>query len=206
MHLPPTTPTIRSCKMPPMPTLRAIGHMVQQNIGAGQLITLIHAEKRSRDALQLDTGGIVSAIRTRLRPVIPYLTQRKEIVIQNFERGLARLLSPSPASPREIEKRRAVEAQFQWLMDPGNCCYPRQIFAMAALDRYCSSPICAMNCSSFWSASSRRIGDSSKSSGRFWRKKPADNTMATLEHWFGIINKRLLVLITLLPLWGNGFI
>ena len=110
-------------------------HIVQQNLALVDLITLIHAEKKVATRFSWMRGGIVERDPERVRPVIPYLfTHRKEIVIQNFERSLAKFFALA-GIPEEIEGE-AVEALFQWLMDP-KVLLSTRIFAMAALDRYC---------------------------------------------------------------------
>ena len=109
--------------------------IVQQNLALVDLITLIHAEKKVATRFSWMLGGIVERDPERVRPVIPYLfRQRKAILIHNFERSLAKFFALA-GIPEEIEGE-AVEALFQWLMDP-KVLLSTRIFAMAALDRYC---------------------------------------------------------------------
>ncbi len=109
--------------------------IVQQNLALADLIELIHAEKKVATRFSWMLGGIVERDPERVRPVIPYLfTQRKAILIHNFERSLAKFFALA-GIPEEIEGE-AVEALFQWLMDP-KVLLSTRIFAMAALDRYC---------------------------------------------------------------------
>ena len=110
-------------------------HIVQQNIALTDLIALIHAEKKVATRFSWMLGGIVERDAARVRPVIVYLfTQRKEILIHNFERSLAKMFALA-GIPSAIEGE-AVEALFQWLMDP-TVLLSTRLFAMAALDRYC---------------------------------------------------------------------
>jgi hypothetical protein len=109
--------------------------IVQQNLALVDLITLIHAEKKVATRFSWMLGGIVERDPERVRPVIPYLfRQRKEILIHNFERSLAKFFALA-GIPEEIEGE-AVEALFQWLMDP-KVLLSTRTFAMAALDKLC---------------------------------------------------------------------
>lgn len=110
-------------------------HIVQHDLALADLIELIHAEKKVATRFSWMLGGIVERDPQRLRPVMPYLfTQRKAILIHNFERSLAKMFSLA-GIPEEIEGE-VVEALFQWLMDP-KVLLSTRIFAMAALDRCC---------------------------------------------------------------------
>ncbi|HEX2898165.1 MAG TPA: hypothetical protein VHS96_00445 [Bacteroidia bacterium] len=110
-------------------------HIVENDLALADLLALIHAEKKVATRFSWMLGGIVERDPQRLRPVIPYLfTRRKEILILNFERSLAKFFALA-GIPSEIEGE-AVEALFQWLMDP-KVLLSTRIFAMAALDRYC---------------------------------------------------------------------
>lgn len=110
-------------------------HIVQHDLALADLIELIHADKKVATRFSWMLGGIVERDPQRLRPVMPYLfTQRKAIPIHNFERSLAKMFSLA-GIPEEIEGE-AVEALFQWLMDP-KVLLSTRIFAMAALARFC---------------------------------------------------------------------
>jgi hypothetical protein len=110
-------------------------HIIQNDIALMDLIALIHAEKKVATRFSWMLGGIVEADPQRVFPVITYLfTRRAEIVIQNFARSLAKFFALA-GIPEEIEGE-AVEALFQWLMDP-KVLLSTRLFAMVALDKIC---------------------------------------------------------------------
>jgi hypothetical protein len=110
-------------------------HIIQNDIALMDLISLIHAEKKVATRFSWMLGGIVEADPQRVFLVTPYLFERREeIVILNFARSLAKFFALA-GIPEEIEGE-AVEALFQWLMDP-KVLLSTRLFAMAALDKIC---------------------------------------------------------------------
>jgi hypothetical protein len=110
-------------------------YIVQNDIALEGLASLIHAEKTIATRFSWMLGGIVQIDPQRVFPILPYLFHhRQEIGILNFERSLAKMFSLA-GIPEEIEGE-AVEALFQWLMDP-KAILSTRVFAMEALHKVC---------------------------------------------------------------------
>lgn len=110
-------------------------HIVQNNIALMDIISVIDAPFPIGMRFSWMLGGIVQMDPQRVFPVITYLfTRREAIGIHNFERSLAKMFALAGV-PEEIEGE-AVEALFQWLMNP-QLIVSTRIFAMAALEKLC---------------------------------------------------------------------
>ncbi len=111
-------------------------HIVQNDIALMDIISVIDAPHPIGMRFSWMLGGIVQMDPHRVFPVVAYLfTRRDEIKIHNFERSLAKMFALAGV-PEEIEGE-AVEALFQWLMNP-QLIVSTRIFAMAAMDKLCS--------------------------------------------------------------------
>ncbi len=109
--------------------------IVQNDIALIDIIALIHAEHPIAMRFSWLLGGLCERDPQRVFPVVTYLfTTRDTITIQHFERSLAKMFYLAGIPP-EIEGE-AVDALFQWLLDPKAIISTRN-FAMAALDKLC---------------------------------------------------------------------